>query len=93
MMISALPGLRIGVDQRRGQARQRMQQAMLGVDRDLVRGDRAGIGINNDLAFSPQLMADPPQPDLAHAQHPRGGQQRLLHPIDQGRSTASISRW
>ena len=93
MMIGALLGLRIGVHQRSGKARQRVQQAMLCVARDLVSLDRAGPGIDDHFAFGPQLMADPPQPDLVHAQHSRGGAQRLLHPIDQGRSTASISRW
>ena len=50
-----------------------MQQVMLGVDRDLVSLDRAGTGIDDDFAFGPQLVADPPQPDLAHPQHARGG--------------------
>jgi len=36
VVISALLGLRIGMDQRRGQARQRVQQVVFGGDRDLM---------------------------------------------------------
>ena len=42
VVIGAPLGLRVGVYQRSGQPRQRMQQAVLGVDRDLVRPDGAG---------------------------------------------------
>ena len=59
-MISALPGLRVGMHQRSGQARQRMQQVVLGIDRDLVSLDRAGTGIDDDLAFGAQLVPGAP---------------------------------
>ncbi len=62
-----------------------MQQVVLGVDRDLVGLDRAGIGVDDDLAFGAQLVPDPPQPDLAHAEHARRRAQGLFHLIDQGR--------
>ena len=65
MVIIACLGLWVGVHQRGGQPRQRMQQVVLGVDRDLVRLDRAGIGIDDDLAFGAQMVPDPAQPDLA----------------------------
>ncbi len=60
VIVGVSPRLRVGVYQRGGQTRQRVQQAVLGADRDLVRGDRAGIGIHDDFAFGPQLLADPP---------------------------------
>ena len=69
-MISALCGLRVGVHQRSGQARQRMQQAVLRADRDLVSLDHAGTSIDDHLAFGAQMMPDPPQPHLAHPSTP-----------------------
>ena len=70
-MIIACLGLRVGVHQRGGQPRQRMQQVVLGVDRDPVCLDRAGTGIDDDLAFSAQAVPDPAQPDLADIEHSR----------------------
>ena len=84
MVIIACLGLRVGVHQRGGQPRQRVQQVVLGINRDLVSLDRAGPGIDEDLAFSAQLVPDPAQPDLADIEHARGRAQRLLHLIDQG---------
>jgi len=55
------PALRVGVHQRGGQPRQRVQQVVLGVDRDPVRLDRAGTGIDDHLAFSAQTVYDPAQ--------------------------------
>jgi hypothetical protein len=75
-------GLRVGVHQRGGQPWQRVQQVVLGADRDLVCLHRTGSGVDDDLAFG---VPDPAQPDLAHAQYPRRGAQRLLSLIDQGR--------
>ena len=51
MMIIACLGLWVGVHQRGGQPRQRMQQVVLGIDSDLVSLDRAGTGIDDDFAF------------------------------------------
>lgn len=85
MEVIAFPRLRVGVHQRGGQAGQCMQQTVLSVDRDLVGLDRARTAVHKDLAFSAQPMPDPPQPDLAHPQDPRGGGQRVLRLIDQGR--------
>lgn len=56
-----------------------MQQGMLSADRDLVRLDRAGAGIDDGLALSTQPMPDPRHPDLANAQHPGCRAQSLLH--------------
>jgi hypothetical protein len=64
MMIIACLGLRVGVHQRGRQPRRRVQQVVLGVDRDPVRLDRAGTGIDDDLAFSAQTVPDPAQPLL-----------------------------
>jgi hypothetical protein len=61
-----------------------MQQVVLGVDRDLVCLDRAGTGVDDDLAFGTQMVPDPPQPDLANPQHSRRRAQGLLHLVDQG---------
>jgi len=55
-----------------------MEQVVLGTDRDLVGPDRAGPGVDDDLAFGPQLVADPPQPDLPHVQHAGSGAQGAL---------------
>lgn len=84
MVIGVALRLRVGMDQRGGQARHRVQQAVLGVNRDLVCLDGAGTWADDDLAFGPQLMADPPQPDLADAQHSLGAAQRLFHLVHQG---------
>jgi len=85
VVIIACLRLRVGVHERRAQARQRMQQAVLGVDSDPVGLDRAGTGVDDDLAFSAQPVPDPPQPDLAHAEHPRRAAQGLFHLVNQGR--------
>ena len=84
-MIIACLGLWVGVHQRGGQPRQRVQQVVLGVDRDLMGLDRAGTGIDDHLAFGAQMVPDPAQPDLADIEHSRRRTQRLLHLIDQGR--------
>ena len=91
-MIGALLGLRVGVHQRRGQPRQSVQQVVFGVDRDLVGLDRAGTGIDDDLAFGAQMVPDPPQPDLAAAQHPGVMRRDCCTRSSRAGSTASISR-
>ena len=91
-MIGALLGLRVGVHQRGGQARQRVQQVMLRVDRDPVGLDRAGPGVHDDLAFGAQMVPDPPQPDLAAAQHPGVMRRDCCTRSSRAGSTASISR-
>jgi hypothetical protein len=83
--IRALPRVRIGVPERRRQPGQGMEQVVLGVGRDLVRLDRAGTSADDDLAFSPQQVADPPQPDLAHIQDAGGSAEGLLGLVDQDR--------
>ena len=85
VVIIACLRLRVGVHERRAQARQRVQQAVLGVDRDPMGLDRAGPGVDDDLAFGAQPVPGPPQPDLTDAEDPRRRAQGLLHPIDQGR--------
>jgi hypothetical protein len=67
MVIGAALWLWVGVHQRGGQAWYRMQQGVFGVDRNLVRGDCAGTWVNDDFAFGAEMVADPPQPDLADA--------------------------
>ena len=58
MVIGACLGLWVGVHQRGGQPRQRVHEVVFGVDRDLVGLDRAGTGIDDDLAFGAQMVPD-----------------------------------
>jgi hypothetical protein len=74
----------VGVDQRAGQPRDGVQEIVLGVHRDLVRRRGGEAGPDDDLAFGPQLMADPAQPDLAGAEHPVGRPQGALGLVDEG---------
>jgi len=66
MVIGTRLGLRIGMHQRSGQVRQRVQQSVLGVDRHLVSLDRAGIGVDDNFAFGTQMVPNPAQPNLAN---------------------------
>jgi len=84
VVIIACVGLRVGVHQRRGQLRQRVQQIVLSADRHLVCLDRAGTSIDDNLAFGTQIVPDPAQPDLANSQHSRRRAQGLLHLVNQG---------
>jgi hypothetical protein len=63
--IGALARLRVGMHQGRGQAGQRVQQVVLGVDGDGVGGDGGDGAADGDLAFGPELVADPAEPNLA----------------------------
>jgi hypothetical protein len=85
VIVRALAGLGVGVHQRHAQVRHGMPELMLGADRDLVCLDHAGVGVDNHLALGLQLVADPPQPDLADAKHAVRGAQRLLRLIEHGR--------
>src|SRR6185312_1234633 len=85
VVIIACLSLRVGVHQRGGQPRQRVQQVVLGADRDLVRLDRADTAIDDDLTFGAQVVPNPAQPDLANPEHPWRCAQSLLNLIDQGR--------
>ena len=82
MVIGAGGGLRIGVHKRRGQPRNGVQQIVLGVDSHLVRLDGACRGIDNHLALSAKLMADPSQPYLADVQDSARSPERLLGLVD-----------
>jgi hypothetical protein len=50
-----------------------------------LRIDRAGTGADGDLAFGAQVVASPPQPDLADIQYSRRQPQRLFGPVHQAR--------
>jgi hypothetical protein len=77
--------LGIGVDECARQPGDRVQQGMLGADGDLV-GLRGGdVRGHDDLAFGPDLVADPAQPDLPHIQDAGGGPQNALGLINQCR--------
>jgi len=60
--------LRVGVDQRAGQPRDRVQQAMLGADGELMDLNGADVRGDDDLALGPDLVADPAHPHLPHIQ-------------------------
>ena len=80
-----LPWAAVGVHQRSGQAGQGMQQPVLSIDRHPVSLDRAGTAIHDDLAFSAQVMPDPPQPDLAPPPAPPGWRPTSAPPVNQSR--------
>ena len=80
--VSALdPG--VGVDQGAGQPRDRVQQGMLGGDGELMGLHGGDVRGDDNLAFGPDLVADPAQPDLSHVQHAWRGPQDHLSLIDQ----------
>jgi len=87
-MIGAFPGLRVCGYQRGGQARQRVPQAVLGADGDLVGLDRAGTGLADHRVAG---SADGARSTGARTQHPGRRVQRLLHLIDQGRVNRVIT--
>jgi len=62
--------LRVSVDQRAGQARDGVQQAMLGADGELMGLHGTDAGRDNDLAPGPDLTADPAHPDLPTSRTP-----------------------
>jgi hypothetical protein len=64
MIVGALGGLRVGVDEGGRQPGQRVEQGMLCGDGDLVALDGGGGGVDDDLAFGPELVADPAETDL-----------------------------
>ena len=74
----------VGVHERARQPRDRVQQIVLGGDRDLVGRGGGDAGRDHDLALGPQLMADPAQPDLAGAEHAVGRPQGALGLVDKG---------
>jgi hypothetical protein len=80
--------LRIGVNERTGQSRDRVKQGMLGADGELMGLDGADVGGHDDLALGPDLVADPAHPDLTQVQHTGRGPQNALSLIDQRRSAA-----
>ena len=82
----------VGVDERGGQPRDRVQQGVLSADSDLVRLRGGDVRVDDYLAFSADLVADPAQPDLPGIQHAGGGAQGALGLVHERGSTASISR-
>jgi hypothetical protein len=92
MIAGLLAGLRVGMHQRRRQARQRVQQFVLGGHCHLVRLDRAGTGVHDDLALGAELVADPVQPDLATPSTPDVARRVCSAWSTGAGSTASISR-
>jgi len=57
------------VDKGCRQPGQRVQKIMLGVHRDFVGLDGGAVCADGDLAFGPQLVANPAEPDQPHAQN------------------------
>jgi hypothetical protein len=91
VVIGSLTGPGTGVHQRSGQPRQHTQQPVLGVNRDLMRLDRAGTGIHHNFALRAQLVPGPPQPDLAHIQYPGVARKVCSARSTRAGSTASSS--
>ena len=83
MMICTLGRLRVRVDERSRQPGDGVQEAVLGINRHLMRLDSAGICIDDDFALGPKLMTDPAQTHLANVQNPGGGSQDLLRLVDE----------
>jgi hypothetical protein len=54
----------VGVDQRAGQPRDRVQQGVLGGDGELMGLHGGDVRGDDDLAFGPDPVADPAQPHL-----------------------------
>ena len=79
------PGSTVGfrVHERRGEARDRVDEPVFGVVGDGMRDDDGSGVSDSDLAFGAQLVADPAEPDSTDAQHLRGGGQDLLDLVDQ----------
>ncbi len=68
-MISTSARLRIGVHQGSDQAWHGVQKAVLRLDGRLMSLHGGPVGLHDDLALGAQLMAGPPQPDMADAEH------------------------
>jgi hypothetical protein len=83
VMIGHLGRLRVRVDEGGRQPRDGVQKVVLGVNSYLVGLDGAGVRSNDDFAFSPELMADPPQAHLTDVQNSWCGSQDLLRPVDE----------
>ena len=77
MVVGAAARLGVSMHQGGDQARHGVQKVVFGIDRDLVGLDGGGIGADDDLAFGAQLVAGPPQPDLAGAEVGTVGAPRL----------------
>ncbi len=76
---------RVGVDQCRGQAGYGVQQRVLRVDGDAMGLTYRDVAVHHDRHLSAEAVADPAQPQLAHAPHARHLGQRPLRPVHQGR--------
>jgi hypothetical protein len=82
VVIRAFALLRVGVDERGGQPRQCVQEAVLGSDCRLVGRYGGGVGVGDDFAFGAELVTDPPQPHRADVQDARSGAQDFVDLID-----------
>jgi hypothetical protein len=76
---------RVGVHQRGREPGYRVDQGVLGRDRDVVGLDDRAVWIDTDLALGVERMADPAQPHLADGQNAGSGAQDGLDLLGQGR--------
>src|SRR6202043_4137992 len=67
--VDARTCLRVGVHQGRGQAGQRVQEIVFGGAGDAVGLDGTDVTADGDLAFGPELVTDPAQPDGPDVEH------------------------
>ena len=75
----------VGVDDGAGQARQRVQQAVLGVHGHLVGPHDGAGGVHDDVAFGAQIVADPAEADVAHGEDAGGGGEGGFGAVDEVR--------
>ena len=83
---------RVGVHERRVQARYVVQQPVLGRLGHLVRGNDAERGVDHDLQLGAEPVTDPAQPDIADVLDPAVPPAVRSTRSTRAGSTASISR-
>ena len=83
-MIFTVARLGVGVDEGAAEARQRVQEAVLGVHGHLVGADEGAGGVHDDVAFGAQVVADPAEADVAHREHARCCGEGCFGAVDQG---------
>jgi hypothetical protein len=85
VIVIAFAGLQVRVHESGRETRKRVKQLMLCCDGNLMSCYGGRVGADHDLAFGPELMAYPSQPDVAEVQNAGDRSQRLLRLINQGR--------
>src|ERR1700761_1449762 len=84
VVVGAVVGGGVGVDDRGGEAGDGVDETVLSLDSDGVGGDSCGAGVDEDVALGPELVADPAHADLAGAQYAGDGGQGRFGLVDEG---------